>query len=381
MSAGKRAFRFHGEKLAGLWRLVHISKPRGKQGQRMLFKKRGEWVRPLSDYDVFQVLPDSVVTNPLGSLEEREPKVGLADRAKASTKVDLSAATRASLPAKVGPQLATLALPPPIGGDWITETKCDSYRLLACIELGEIRLFTRCGRRGSEILTLVGELAALPLTTARLDGEIVTLTEGLPEFLALQNAMDARTSRDIVYFLFDLMYVDGEYVRRVPLWARRARLSRVLENAGEHLRFIEALDAPAAAMFEAVSSLGIEGVVIKRRDALYESGRAQTWLNAKARVRQEMVVCGFTTLGGGRGDRQSFARLLRWCSARQRRHGPERQDRARSLGAPVPDRGGGHYFNILRKLCRTFFAVIDEKTEIRPGFRLAAAQWQRFSQR
>lgn len=76
------------------------------------------------------------------------------------------------------------------------------------------------GDGAAKFLTLVGELAALPLTTARLDGEIVTLTEGLPEFLALQNEMDARTSRDIVYFLFDLMYVDGEYVRRVPLWAR-----------------------------------------------------------------------------------------------------------------------------------------------------------------
>src|SRR3984957_2154451 len=76
MSTGKLVFRLHGEKLAGLWELVRISKPDDKQDQWMLFKKRDEWARPLAEYDVIKALPDSVTTKPLGLIEEREPKDG-----------------------------------------------------------------------------------------------------------------------------------------------------------------------------------------------------------------------------------------------------------------------------------------------------------------
>ncbi|SEK14026.1 bifunctional non-homologous end joining protein LigD [Paraburkholderia tropica] len=308
ITAGKLVFRLHGEKLAGLWELVRISKPGERQDRWMLFKKRDEWARPLSEYDVLKALPDSVVTHPLGLIEEREPKVA-PPRAETPVVPDLSAAVLAPLPAKIEPQLATLAPSLPVGGDWITETKLDGYRLLARIEEGEVCLFTRSGHNwAAKFPTLVGELEALEVSTAWLDGEIVMLTAGLPDFSALQNAMDARASGDIVYFLFDLMYVNGEDLRRVPLWARRARLSQLLGSAGEHLRFSEAFDAPAAAMFEAAASLGIEGLMLKRRDAHYESGRTQTWLKAKARLRQELVICGFTTQGGK--DREIGSLLL-----------------------------------------------------------------------
>ncbi|MEX3943838.1 DNA ligase D [Paraburkholderia sp. BR10937] len=302
MKAGKLVFRLHGEKLAGLWELVRISKPDDRQDQWMLFKKRDEWARPLSGYDVVKALPDSVVTHPLGLVEEREPKVVPVDHAE-ERPPDLSAATRASLPAKLEPQLATLAPSLPTGGDWVTETKLDGYRLLARINRGDVRLFTRGGHDwAAKFPALVDELKALPVSSAWLDGEIVMLKDGLPDFSALQNAMDARTSRDIVYFLFDLMFVDGLDLRQVPLWSRRARLSQLLEDAGEHLRFSEAFEAPAAAVFEAASSIGLEGLILKRRDAPYESGRTQTWLKAKARLRQEMVICGFTARGGKDGE-------------------------------------------------------------------------------
>ncbi|CAG9207530.1 3'-phosphoesterase / DNA ligase D / DNA repair polymerase [Paraburkholderia tropica] len=305
MASGKLVFRLHGEKLAGLWELVRISKPDSTQDQWILFKKRDEWARPLSEYDVLKALPDSVVTHPLGPVEEREPKIASApaDHAAAPLAADLSAAARAPLPEKIEPQLATLAPSLPGGGDWITETKLDGYRLLARIEWGEVHLFTRGGHNwAARFPTLVSELEALPVSTAWLDGEIVMLKDGLPDFSALQNAMDSRTNRDIVYFLFDLMYVDGQDLRKVPLWARRACLSQVLQSAGEHLRLSEAFDAPPAALFEAASSLGIEGLMLKRRDAPYESGRTQTWLKAKARLRQELVICGFTTRGGRDGE-------------------------------------------------------------------------------
>lgn len=302
MAAGKLVFRLHGEKLAGLWELVRIAKPGEKQDEWMLFKKRDEWARPLSDYDVVKALPDSVVTHPLGMLEKREPNVTASSTAELA-QPDLSAAVSARLPAKLEPQLATLAPALPSGGDWITETKFDGYRLLARIDNGDVQLFTRGGHDwAARFPVLVKELKRLTVQQAWLDGEIVILKDGLPDFSALQNAMDAPTNRDIVYFLFDLMYLDGLDLKKVPLWARRARLSEVLGNAGDHLRLSEAFDAPAAAVFEAASGLGLEGLMLKRRDAPYESGRSQSWLKAKARLRQEMVVCGFTARGGKDGE-------------------------------------------------------------------------------
>ncbi|AUT76081.1 DNA ligase D [Paraburkholderia hospita] len=302
MEAGKLVFRLHGEKLAGLWELVRISKPDDRQDQWMLFKKRDEWARPLAEYDVIKALPDSVVSNPLGLVEEREPKSARPARGS-EPEVDLSAAVRAPLPAKLEPQLATLATSLPASGDWITETKLDGYRLLARVDEGRVLLLTRGGHDWTvKFPALVKELGDLPLSSGWLDGEITVMKDGLPNFSALQNAIDRRANQDIVYFLFDLMYLDGKDLRKVPLWSRRARLARLLDAAGQQLRFSPDFEAPPAQVFEAASGLGLEGLMLKRRDARYESGRTQTWLKAKARLRQELIICGFTGRGGKSGE-------------------------------------------------------------------------------
>jgi bifunctional non-homologous end joining protein LigD len=302
MKAGKLVFRLHGEKLAGLWELVRISKPDDKQDQWMLFKKRDEWARPLAEYDVIKALPDSVVSNPLGRVEDREPKSARPARG-ADVDPDLSAAVRAPQPAKLEPQLATLATSLPTSGDWITETKLDGYRLLARIDKGRVRLFTRAGHDWTaKFPGLVTPLGELPLSAGWLDGEITVMKDGLPSFSALQNAIDGRAGQDIVYFLFDLMYLDGEDLRKVPLWSRRARLAQLLDDAGEPLRFSPDFEAPAAHVFEAAAGLGLEGLILKRRDAPYESGRTQTWLKAKTRLRQELIICGFTARAGKSGE-------------------------------------------------------------------------------
>ncbi|WP_053572294.1 DNA ligase D [Caballeronia cordobensis] len=302
MEVGKLVFRLHGEKLAGLWELVRISKPGDKQDQWMLFKKRDEWARPLAEYDVIKALPDSVVANPLGPLEEREPKTTGRPRAQES-KLDLSAAVRAPLPAKLEPQLATLASALPGSGDWITETKLDGYRLLARIDKGRVKLLTRNGHDWTaKFPALIAAIKELSIASAWLDGEIVVLKDGIPSFSALQNAIDGRNNQDIVFFLFDLMYLDGEDFRKVPLWARRARLAAVLKNAGEQLLFSQDFDAPPAQIFAAAAGLGLEGLVLKRRDAPYESGRTESWLKAKVRLRQELVICGMTGRGGKSGE-------------------------------------------------------------------------------
>ncbi|MEX3961895.1 DNA ligase D [Paraburkholderia sp. EG286B] len=302
MTAGKLVFRLHGEKLAGLWELVRISKPDDRQDQWMLFKKRDAWAQPLAEYDVIKALPDSVTAKPLGLIEDRAPRVARPARSE-SSEMDLSAAVPAPLPARLEPQLATLAPSLPASGDWITEAKLDGYRMLSRIAKGRVRLITRGGHDWTASFpALAAEVEALALDSAWLDGEITVLKNGLPSFAALQDAIDGNANQDIVYFLFDLMYLDGKDLRKVPLWSRRMLLARHLANAGEHIRFSEDFEAPPAQLFEAASGLGLEGLMLKRRDAPYESGRTQTWLKAKSRLRQELVICGFTGRGGKDGE-------------------------------------------------------------------------------
>ena len=302
MNAGKLVFQLHGEKLAGLWELVRISKPGDKQDHWMLFKKRDEWARPLAEYDVIKALPDSVTTNPLGLLEEREPKAVRHGRDN-ELQIDLSAAVSAPLPVKLQPQRATLASSLPTSGDWIAETKLDGYRMLARVDKGRVRLFTSGGHDWTKKLAgLAEDVAKLPVSDAWLDGEVVVLKDGLPDFGALQNAIDGNASQEIVYFLFDLPYFDGKDLSDVPLWARRALLLQLVESAGDRIRFSQDFEAPPAQVFEAAAGLGLEGLMLKRRDARYESGRTQTWLKAKCRPRQEFVICGFTARGGKDGE-------------------------------------------------------------------------------
>ncbi|MDR5748777.1 DNA ligase D [Caballeronia sp. LZ029] len=302
MEAGKLIFRLHGEKLAGLWELVRISKPGDKADQWMMFKKRDEWSRPLAEYDVIKALPDSVIANPLGPVEEREPRTPRSPRAEAP-EIDLSAAVTASLPAKLEPQLATLAPSLPAGGEWIVESKLDGYRLLARVEKKRVKLLTRNGHDWTtRFPLLVAELKTLQLSSAWLDGEIVVLKNGIPSFSALQNAVDGQSNKDILYFLFDVMFLDGKDLRKVPLWSRRALLEPLVENTGERLLYSQDFDAPPAQIFEAATGLGLEGLMLKRRNAVYESGRTQTWLKAKARLRQELVICGMTARGGNDGE-------------------------------------------------------------------------------
>ncbi|KWR91256.1 DNA ligase D [Cupriavidus sp. IDO] len=299
IQTGKLVFQLHGEKLAGRWELVRISKSEDKQDQWMLFKKRDEWARSLAEYDVVKALPDSVVDKPLGPIEEREPKSNPRPSLGVEPEADLTLAVATTLPATLEPQLATPAASLPKGNGWIVETKFDGYRLLARVDKGRVKLFTRGGHDWtSKLKTLAAELKDLSASSAWLDGEIVVLKDGLPDFNALQNAIDAARGESIVYFLFDLIYLDGKDLRKVPLSSRRALLARLVGEPGERIRISEHFDAPPTQVFKAACDLGLEGLMFKRHDAPYVSTRTQTWLKAKCTLRQEFVICGFTNRAG-----------------------------------------------------------------------------------
>lgn len=324
MAAGKLIFKLHGDKLAGLWELVRISKPGDRQEPWMLFKKRDAWARPTAEYDVVTALPDSVVAHPLGPIELRQPRATGAGTAAAShagsatsgsvapaRAADLPGAVAADLPAALAPQLATAAESAPTRGEWLYELKFDGYRLLARIDGdGQVRLHTRNGHDWTaKMKPLAASIAARGLRSTWLDGEIVVLgADGTPDFNALQKTIDAsssaRTSGEVIrYFVFDLPFHDGHDLRRVPLYARRALLRNVLGADDETVRYSADFPADAASLLESARTLGLEGIIAKRADAPYVSTRSDSWLKLKIGVRQELVVGGFT-------ERQGAAREI-----------------------------------------------------------------------
>lgn len=305
LAEGKLLFKLHGQKLAGLWELVRIAKPGDRQEAWLLFKKRDEWARPHAEYDVITALPDSVVANPLGLLEERERRGDSPAQPSDAIAPDLSAARKAALPATMKPQLATLASEAPQAGAWICESKFDGYRILARIDGSDVKLCTRNGHDWTRKLKpLADALATLGLDSAWLDGEIVVMNAaGVPDFNALQNAMDASRSATIVYFVFDAPFLGGYDLRAVPLASRRDIVGKVFEGvASDQVRFSQAFDVEPGQLLSAACRMGLEGVMLKRADSPYVSDRTQTWLKLKCHRRQEFIVCGFTDRTNGPGE-------------------------------------------------------------------------------
>ena len=309
MAKGKLVFKLHGEKLAGLWELVRIAKPGDKQDLWMLFKKRDAWARPLAEYDVIAALPDSVVDKPLGPVEQRQPRTSGAPEALpadgATAPAELPGAIKTPPPDKLVPQLATLTKAVPTRGEWIYELKFDGYRLLARIERGKVRLFTRQGNDWtSKMKPLAKAVEALGFDSAWLDGEIVVLDdEGKPNFNALQNAFDASRTDAISYFLFDLPYFEGHDLRKVPLYARRALLRQLVDERGsDGIRFSADFAADPASLLQSAAALNMEGIIAKRVDAHYVEGRSEAWLKLKTADRQEFVIGGFIDREGSSSE-------------------------------------------------------------------------------
>jgi bifunctional non-homologous end joining protein LigD len=212
-----------------------------------------------------------------------------------------------TLPAWVAPQLATLVAAPPVGDDWVHEIKLDGYRILLRIERGRARLLTRNRLDWTDRFPAVAEAAAaLPVKEALLDGEIVVFdAAGVSSFQALQQAADS--GRALTYVAFDLLFLDGRDLRGEPLIARKKALARLLRGRRGRLRYSEHFDAPGQEVYERACKMALEGILSKRKQAPYASGRGQSWLKVKCMARQEFVIGGFTDPEGARAD---FGSLL-----------------------------------------------------------------------
>lgn len=208
------------------------------------------------------------------------------------------------MPSPYQPQLAILVNAPPAGDQWIHEIKFDGYRIGCLIHGGCATLITRNGNDWSAAFPQIASAALdLPARDALIDGEVVVvLPDGRTSFQALQNASSRMGSRDtLVYFAFDLLRLDGERLDRLPLEERKARLRALVGNRKTgRIRYADHVGGQGQAFFEQACRAGLEGIVSKRRDLPYTTGRHGGWLKIKCTQRQELVIGGFTDPEGTR---------------------------------------------------------------------------------
>ncbi|WP_223486956.1 DNA ligase D [Pseudomonas sp. A-RE-19] len=310
---GRLKFELKGEKLGGLWNLVRTHMP-GKQEQWFLIKHQDSAARPDSEYDVVAAEPDSVLSDRTivekkHGAEKPKPIRKAPAKTHREKSPQLTGARKAKLPELLKPELATLVESAP-SGEWSYEIKFDGYRVMTRIDHDEVKLFTRNGHDWTHKLPGQAEaLAALGLESAWLDGEMVVANEqGVPDFQALQNAFDAGRSGSIVYYLFDLPYLNGVDLREVPVEERRAALATVLKpNKNPLLRFSDAFDESPDALLNSACEMQMEGLIGKRLGSLYVSRRTRDWIKLKCKHRQEFVVVGLTD---PKGARSAFGALL-----------------------------------------------------------------------
>ncbi len=200
-----------------------------------------------------------------------------------------------ALPAFVPPQLATLHEAAPDGADWVHEAKFDGYRLQARLEDGKVKLFTRKGLDWtSKFKTVASAVAQLDTDSALIDGEIVVEANGVSDFSALQDALKYGKS-NFVYYVFDLLHLDGLDLRSKPLIERKAALEKLLAGTDRDgtVRYSEHFEISGTEMLVHACQVNLEGVISKRRDASYRSGRSEDWIKSKCGQAQEFVIVGY----------------------------------------------------------------------------------------
>ena len=297
---GHLEFELNGRKLKGLWHLIRIKgKPGEKRENWLLIKGQDDWARTKGD--ILKEAPLSVATGrDLPAIAGEAP--GWSSKSGGPVKAAKPRAGRARLPDFVAPELATLVADPPEGEGWLHEIKFDGYRLQARIDQGKVRLLTRSGLDWTtKFGTAVPEaLAALPITRALIDGELVVEgAQGASDFSALQADLAEGRMDRFVFYAFDLLHLDGRDLRDRPLGERKAAL-RPLTGEGP-IRFSEDFAEDGALVLRHACRLSLEGVVSKRADSPYRSGRTRAWLKSKCSARQEFVIGGFTESTAGPG--------------------------------------------------------------------------------
>ncbi|HEX9788308.1 MAG TPA: non-homologous end-joining DNA ligase, partial [Candidatus Binatia bacterium] len=210
------------------------------------------------------------------------------------------------MPKFAQPQLATLVSAVPEGDRWLHELKFDGYRIFCRVDNGRVSLLTRNAQDWTQRMRGLAEAARkLPARQALLDGEVVAVDDsGTHNFQLLQNSFKYGDASQLVYYAFDLLYLDGRDLRAASLLERKERLQRLLSdrpsNSAGTLRFSEYWLGRGKELFGQACEMGLEGILAKRIDEPYRSGRGHSWLKIKCLKSQEFVIGGFTDPAGAR---------------------------------------------------------------------------------
>jgi bifunctional non-homologous end joining protein LigD len=331
LAKGHLEFTLAGEKLQGRWHLVRMHRRAGETKEPWLLIKADDVAaRRASDLDVLAAAPLSVasgrsieeiaagrgaerVWHSSRSVHENVKAGAIADAGAIAGGAATSARQRrpvgsgrplarrkgdgAPLPDFVPPSLATTAAAAPRGRRWVHEIKFDGYRIQARIDDGKVRLLTRKGldwaRRFPNVAAAV---ATLPVRTALLDGEVVVEDEkGVSSFSGLQAALEAGEGDAYIYYVFDLLHLDGRDLTGLPLVERKAALARLVGKGGHGpIRYSEHFEDDGPVVLRHASRMSLEGIVSKRKDAPYRSGRSDAFIKIKRTSAQEFVVVGYS---------------------------------------------------------------------------------------
>ena len=347
IARGDLKFRLNGEKLKGDFAIV-LMKGRGKGNEWLLIKKRDEfadesWDAEAHTWSVLSGRSQEEIAQNLPARKSKRKSAGAADRVWESSrpakravktaavktaaaprkkKLDLNLAAvkgarQSEMPHALEPMSATLADRPPPGPEWFFEIKFDGVRALAFIDNEEVRLQSRnglrCERQYPEVAVIPHQIAG---TQAILDGEIAVLDQkGVSRFHLIQpriaqsdpnSVAHLVRSTPVVYYVFDLLYLDGYDLRRVKLAERRTLLEQVV-TTGAVLRISAAFPGAGEEMLQAARDNGLEGILAKHASSAYESRRSREWLKIKIVNEQEFVIGGFTE---PQGDRDYFGALV-----------------------------------------------------------------------
>ena len=339
LRTGSLKFILHGTKMKGKWALIRMGGKAAneKKPNWLLIKEHDDYERNDSDPAITEEKPNSAITKrTLEQIAQQEDHIWNSKSANAkstskrspdkksvggphlasemwdSTKPKPAPNTlKETLPKFIPPQLATQADTPPTQSDWLHELKLDGYRIQARLNnaspsKGKVELLTRTGLDWTHRMkSIAAEIANLPAETALLDGEVVVLDQnGLTSFANLQAAFkaDAKDSprHDLTYFVFDLLHLNGHNLRNLPLNQRKEILAQLFaSSSSETLRLSEHLDSNGDQVFQNACKLHAEGIVSKRANAAYTSGRTSSWLKIKCAHQQEFVIGGFTLPSNG----------------------------------------------------------------------------------
>ncbi|MGE3315416.1 MAG: non-homologous end-joining DNA ligase [Planctomycetaceae bacterium] len=346
--AGLLKFTLHGQKLRGSWALVRTKlRSSNSKPQWLLIKHRDDESRSAVDEDILESSPLSVLSgrdlgeiatnkkvrtsgrakSTRGRKSSRLPalksqtrparsgshKKGVRGRAALRAK-ELAGAKRSALPASPDVELTTLVDEVPDGDDWLHEIKFDGYRMICIVgPRGRIEFLSRNGRSWTAKVPDLAKAARL-LNTKRaiLDGEVVVLDkDGRSDFQLLQNTLgNAAGTHRPIYYAFDLLYLDGYDITKVPLESRKELLRKLLEaspGVEDAILYTDHVVGSGAALLHEACKAGLEGIISKRRNSVYVPGRGTDWLKCKCRQEQELVIGGFTDPEGGRSG---FGSLL-----------------------------------------------------------------------